>query len=36
MEVIKVLAFIVFGVSITQLYVYFSLREFWKDNDGVE
>lgn len=33
MELVKVLAFIGFGLAVGQIYVYFSLREFWRDND---
>lgn len=34
MELIKVLAFIGFGLVIGQIYVHFALREFWKEHGG--
>lgn len=34
MEIIKVLAFVGFGLAIGQIWVYFALREFWKEHGG--
>jgi hypothetical protein len=34
MDLIKVLAFVGIGLAIGQIYVYFALRELWKDHNN--
>lgn len=36
MDAIKVIAFIGLGIAVGQIWVHFSLKEFWKEHDGGE
>jgi len=36
MDAIKIIAFIGFGIAVSQIWVHFALQEFWKEHDDGE